>query len=179
MIRVLFVCTGNICRSPTAEAVFNAQAAARGLDTVLSAASAGTTDYHQGEPADQRSVAAAKKRGYDMSNQRASQIRIDDFARFNYIIALDSTHLRYLKTCQARLQDQSAHIVRLMDYVPENNLPKNQKTDVPDPYYGGSTGFDVVLDLVEAGCTGLIEHIISETKRKSGSSGQKSDGSQY
>ncbi len=166
LIRVLFVCTGNICRSPTAEAIFNAQAKAQGLADMFEADSAGTTDYHQGEPADRRSITAAKKRGYDMSNHRARHIRDHDFTRFDYIVALDHTHLQYLKSQQKRLENGSSHIVTLMDYIPEKNRSEDQKTDVPDPYYGGPAGFDLVLDLSESGCAGLIAHIIADTKRK-------------
>ena len=155
MIRVLFVCTGNICRSPTAEGVFAAELVRQGLDDGVATDSAGTHAYHVGEPPDQRSIQAARLRGYDIEHLRARQVRPSDFERFDLILAMDSGHLRQLRgQCPSEYQDR----IRLfLDFAPETGV-KN----MPDPYYGGPQGFEHVLDLVEAGVRGLITHLKTE-----------------
>ncbi len=151
-IRVLFVCTGNICRSPTAEGVFRALAKAAGLDGRVEVDSAGTGGWHVGEPPDARSQEAAAHRGIDLSDLRARQVAPGDFAAFDYVVALDRGHLQAL-----RRMAPPDHLDRLHLFL--NHARDLDLEDVPDPYYGGANGFDHVLDLVEAGCRGLLAHI--------------------
>ena len=146
---VLFVCMGNICRSPTAEGVFRHHAELAGMAERLHIDSAGTHAYHVGEPADRRARAAAERRGMSLDGIRARRVRVEDFERFDYIIAMDEDNL-------ARLRDESPeeyhHKLRL--FLEFSGGPERE---VPDPYYGGSAGFERVLDLVEAASRGLLE----------------------
>jgi protein-tyrosine phosphatase len=143
-MKVLFVCTGNICRSPTAEGVL--RQLARLEDLRLHVESRGTHDYHVGEPPDERAQYHAQRRGYDLSAQRARHVSADDFERFDMIVAMDRGHLRLLeRSCPAE------HRRKLRLFVPGQ--------DVPDPYYGGPDGFEAVLDLVEEGCRRLLHEI--------------------
>lgn len=152
MYRVLFVCTGNICRSPTAEGVFRAMVEASGLTGEIEADSAGTIAFHGGEPPDRRAQEAALERGIDLSSQRARQVTKDDFDRFDLLIALDRSHHGELMEMCPKGQD---HRVRLLlDYAPQVST-----SDVPDPYYGGIGGFGFVLDVIEAGSAGLLAEI--------------------
>lgn len=152
MVRVLFVCTGNICRSPTAEGVFRALVEAAGLAGRIAVDSAGTIAYHAGEPPDERTQATALDRGIDLSRQRARQLVDADFQHFDYLVALDrSHHSRLVEACPP---DESHRICMLMDFAPDSGI-----RDVPDPYYGGSGGFDRVFDMVAAGAAGLLEDI--------------------
>jgi len=141
---VLFVCTGNICRSPTAEAVLRHLAAEEGID--LRIASAGIGDWHVGSAPDKRAQHHAKGRGYDMSALRARQVRPSDFAEFDLILAMDGGHLQAL---QRMAPPGQRHKVRLFI----------AGRDVPDPYYGGPEGFEQVLDLVEAACRDLLQEM--------------------
>ena len=141
---VLFVCTGNICRSPTAEAVLRHQAKEAGIELLVE--SAGIGRWHVGCPPDQRAQHHAKGRGYDLSRQRARQVEPFDFERFDLIVAMDRGHLREL---QSMAPPQRRERIRLL--VPER--------DVPDPYYGGPEGFERVLDLVEAACRDLLQEL--------------------
>lgn len=149
---VLFVCAGNICRSPTAEGVFRRFLTIAGVAQWVSVDSAGTNGYHDGAPPDPRSVSAAARRGYDLSKLRARRVIDVDFARFDYLLAMDRTNLEYLqKKCP------EAHLPKLrllLDYAPSAT-----HREVPDPYYGGPEGFEVVLDLVEEGAEGLLDHL--------------------
>ncbi|QYK42654.1 MAG: low molecular weight phosphotyrosine protein phosphatase [Paracoccaceae bacterium] len=145
--RILFVCLGNICRSPTAEGVFRTMAARAGLDA--QADSAGTGGWHRGEPPHPETVATAARRGYDLSSLRARQVVAADFGRFDLIIAMDGQNLRDL----ARLAPPGAPEPRLLlPYAPQLS-----RSDLPDPWYTGD--FEETLDLVEAACAGLIDRL--------------------
>jgi protein-tyrosine phosphatase len=149
MRRVLFVCLGNICRSPTAEAVFRDLLSRQAADLEIEVDSAGTHGYHAGSPPDARAVAAARRRGIDMSQMRARVIEEGDFERFDLVLAMDEQNYRRLRKLAP---PQHAGRVRLfLDYAPQL-----ERRDVPDPYYGGSTGFEDVLDLIEEAARGLL-----------------------
>ena len=141
---VLFVCTGNICRSPTAEGVLRHLAAEEGME--LRIASAGIGDWHVGHAPDERAQHHAKGRGYDLSALRARQVRPGDFAEFDLILAMDRGHLRAL---ERMAPPEHRHKLRLFA----------AGRDVPDPYYGGPEGFEQVLDLVEAACRDLLREL--------------------
>ena len=152
MVKVLFVCLGNICRSPTAEGVFTALIHREGLSDVVSIDSAGTGAWHVGDQPDRRAQAAAKTRGYDLSTQRARQIKETDFWDFDYVIAMDSqNHSDLSMMAPTNAQNR---IRMFLSFAPEKGI-----RDVPDPYYGGADGFDHVLDLVEAASLGLLQDI--------------------
>lgn len=153
MTSVLFVCMGNICRSPTAEGVFRKllRETAPGLE--LRVDSAGTHAYHIGDPPDVRSQAAALERGVDISAHRGRQVMPEDFHRFDFVVAMDQDNLDRLKTL--RPKGAQAELKLLLDYAPEV-----ADKDVPDPYYGGKRGFEEVLDLVEQGSKGLLAEIL-------------------
>ena len=152
MVKVLFVCLGNICRSPTAQGVFTALINREGLSNVVSVDSAGTGAWHVGDQPDRRAQAAAKTRGYDLSTQRARQIKETDFLDFDYIIAMDSQNHSDLS-----MKAPTNALDRIRMFL--SFAPKEGITDVPDPYYGGANGFDHVLDLVEAASLGLLQEI--------------------
>jgi len=153
--RILFFCMGNICRSPTAEGVMRAKLAAAGLDVEVD--SAGTHGYHIGAPPDERSQEHAALRGYDLSTLRARKLMAADFERFDLVLAMDDDNLAHAeRLCPT---SQRHRLKLLMDYAPHAGNPH-----VPDPYYGGSAGFDEVLDLVEAACDGLIATGLPRTK---------------
>jgi protein-tyrosine phosphatase len=150
--RVLFVCMGNICRSPTAEAVFRHYVAEAGLADRIASDSAGTLDYHVGEPPDPRAQVAARRRGYDLSNLRGRQVSHWDFAEFDYVLAMDETNLR---TLERQCPPQYSYKLKLL-----MEFSAGTKTrDVPDPYYGGPRGFEEVLDMVEQAAQGLLRHL--------------------
>ena len=155
--RVLFVCLGNICRSPTAEGVLRALAAREAPGLSLEVDSAGTAGYHVGEPPDPRTRAAALRRGYNLSALRARMVEPSDFERFDLILAMDEENLRMLRR---RAPAQSQPRLRLLlEFAPEAGT-----TEVPDPYYGGPNGFEDVLDLVERAARGLIAHLRNESR---------------
>ena len=146
--RVLFVCMGNICRSPTAEGVFRHYLRTQAPDLHVEIDSAGTHDYHVGEPPDPRTVRAAAKRGVDLSSLRARQVQDADFERFDLILAMDHlNHATLLERCASR---QHARIRLLLEFAADAG-----RQDVPDPYYGDESGFEMVLDLVEQASVGL------------------------
>ena len=147
-VRVLFVCTGNICRSPTAEGVLRHMAKQAGVEVHVE--SAGTGSWHVGHPPDKRALHHTRGRGYDLSAQRARQVTRGDFETFDLIVAMDRGHLAALQA-----QCPTRHRAKLRLLVPER--------DVPDPYYGGAEGFERVLDMVEAACAGLLREITGAT----------------
>lgn len=149
---VLFVCMGNICRSPTAHGVFRQKLIEHGLADQVQVDSAGTHNYHPGSPPDERSQAHAVKRGYDLSDLRARQIADADFASHDLILAMDWDNLALIQAeCPAEYQGK---VRRLTEFCLKHESPV-----VPDPYYGGKDGFEHVLDLVEDACEGLIRHV--------------------
>jgi protein-tyrosine phosphatase len=151
-ISVLFVCLGNICRSPTAEGVFRKLLAEAGLDGRIRADSAGTGGYHVGAPPDARAMAAAKARGVDLSGIRARKVSSEDFEDFDLILAMDEDNLDDLQGFVSG--GSRARIGLLLDYAPGRN-----ERAVPDPYYGGKNGFERVLDLVTEACAGLVDDL--------------------
>lgn len=156
-MRILFVCLGNICRSPTAEVVFRTVASREAPDIVVEIDSAGTAGYHVGELPDRRTRQAAARRGYDLSQLRARVVEPRDFEYFDLILAMDSENLRVL---ERRAPPQARERLRLfLEFAPEAGI-----TEVPDPYYGGPNGFEDVLDLIEAASRGLIEHLRRQSR---------------
>ncbi len=152
MVKVLFVCMGNICRSPTAQGVFTKVVQEHGLEDLISVDSAGTHDYHIGKPPDERAQEAAEGRDVDLSSLRARQVEVGDFARFDYILAMDRDNLDILQAlCPG---DLNGRVRLFMDFAPEVS-----DREVPDPYWGGPRGFERVLDMVEAASRGLLGHI--------------------
>jgi protein-tyrosine phosphatase len=147
--KVLFVCLGNICRSPTAEGVLRHLAAKEAPGLSLEIDSAGTADYHIGAPPDPRSQRAALQRGIDISALKARQVAADDFARFDLILAMDAENLRELRAMQPR--NSRASLKLFLEYAPAVAL-----RDVPDPYYGNAAAFETVLDLTSAAARGLL-----------------------
>ena len=154
-MRILFVCLGNICRSPTAEGVMRRMVAKAGLDGEIEIDSAGTGAWHVGSPPDPRSTQAAHRRGTVLQG-RARQVTADDFDRFDLLLAMDATNLHELRQ-RAPDADARAKVRLLREFDPASADAVD--LDVPDPYYGGPRGFDTVLDLVEAACAGLLEEI--------------------
>lgn len=150
-MKVLFVCLGNICRSPTAEAVFRYQVAAAGLEERIHIDSAGTADWHRGKSPDNRSCQFARHRGYDLESLRARQVCAEDFERFDLILAMDHDNLAHLQA----LRPASAR-AELDLFLKRYGLGCDA---VPDPYYGGDDGFEHVLDLVEQAGSALLKEI--------------------
>jgi protein-tyrosine phosphatase len=149
MVKVLFVCMGNICRSPTAQGVFETLVQRENLAQRIKIDSAGTHAYHVGEPPDPRATEAAKRRGVDLTTQRARKVKPEDFLEFDYVLAMDSSNYEALREiCHPDYEDR----LRLfLDFAPHLGVE-----DVPDPYYGGPQGFERVLDLIEAASEGLL-----------------------
>ena len=146
--RILFVCLGNICRSPTAHGVFETLVAQHGLVGLIDVDSAGTAAYHVGNPPDSRSIIAAAERGYQLDHLRARQAIAQDFNEFTHILAMDEDNLSNLKDIAPA--DYTGHLGLFLDFA------QCVEHEVPDPYYGGETGFDHVLDLVENASMGLL-----------------------
>jgi protein-tyrosine phosphatase len=153
---VLFVCMGNICRSPTAEGVFRHLVTEAGLDESIDIDSAGTHAYHVGNPPDRRARAAAERRGISLESIRARRVQPDDYERFSYIIAMDQDNLAILDE-----QADEGHRDKLRLFLEFSSGPEQE---VPDPYYGGPTGFERVLDLVEDASRGLLEELRGSMK---------------
>ncbi|HEC90119.1 MAG TPA: low molecular weight phosphotyrosine protein phosphatase [Alphaproteobacteria bacterium] len=143
---------GNICRSPSAEGVFRGLLESEGMERAIGVDSAGTHAYHIGEPPDPRSIEAARRRGIDLSRQRARKAHAMDFTRFNYVLAMDRENYSHLA---AICPPGEEHRLKLF----LNFAPELDRQDVPDPYFGGSHGFEVVLDLIETAAKGLLQHI--------------------
>ena len=159
MVRVLFVCLGNICRSPTAEGVFRKVVADAGLQHVIEARSAGTHAYHVGEGADPRSTHAARRRGYDLSAHSARRVTAADFDNFDYVLAMDRDNLRHLGVAAGGIASgkgtgRRAQVGMFLEFAPTARFD-----EVPDPYSRGEEGFELVLDLIESASEGLLEHI--------------------
>lgn len=154
-IKVLFVCMGNICRSPTAEGVFNALLASRELTDAFQVDSAGTHAYHVGDAPDLRAQKAARERGVELKHLRARKVRGEDFETFDHILVMDDeNHAILHEICP----DEHKYKIRhFLEYAPHL-----QRREVPDPYYGGAYGFERVLDLVEAASEGFIETLRRE-----------------
>lgn len=149
---VLFVCMGNICRSPTVEGVFRHVVQQHWPEAVIRADSAGTHAYHVGEPPDPRAQRAASKRGIDLSSLRARRITVEDFENFDLLLAMDELNLSMMRElCPPELAPK---VRRLMEFTSGRG-----HDDVPDPYYGGSNGFEYVLDLAEEASAGLLAHL--------------------
>ena len=158
--KLLFVCLGNICRSPAAEGVFLHLLEEQGLSDHFVVDSAGTGSWHVGNKADPRMRAAAERRGIHLPS-RARQIEIDDLSRFDLVVTMDSDNLRNVRSlAQEAGNNATATIRSMLSYARSTDL-----TDVPDPYYGGEQGFEQVLDLLEDACSGLIEEIKPKLKR--------------
>ncbi|MNX99863.1 Low molecular weight protein-tyrosine-phosphatase YfkJ [compost metagenome] len=153
MIKVIFVCLGNICRSPLGEGIFRHLVQDAGLADRFEIDSAGTGNWHAGKPPHHGSQRVAKERGLDISGQRARQIQIEDLDDYDYVVAMDTQNFTDIRDLDP-LRKTSAQVVRMMDFAPARGL-----TDVPDPYFGGPEGFDHVYDLVEEASRGLLEHI--------------------
>lgn len=151
-VNVLFVCLGNICRSPTAHAIFEQKVVDSKLQSQIVVDSAGTGDWHLGHSPDERATAAAAKRGFDLSPLRARLVTADDFSVFDYVIAMDNSNLSDLQ------------VMKPDSYLGELNLflayGADDTIEVPDPYYGDGNGFEQVLDLVEQASDGLLNHIV-------------------
>lgn len=147
-LRVLMVCMGNICRSPTMEGVLRARLAAYGLQDRIEVDSAGTHDYHIGRSPDPRTQAAAARRGYDLSALRARQVTQADFTAFDFVLAADEDNLANLARVRAGRGVEPLLLLSILE----------PGTEVPDPYYGGEQGFEQVLDMVEAACDAWCRH---------------------
>ena len=151
-VSVMFVCMGNICRSPTAEAVFRHYVESAGLSGHILIDSAGTHDYHIGDPPDLRAQRAAQQRGYDMEGLRGRQVEGGDFRRFDYVLAMDKANLSILQRLAP--PDSATQAKLFLEYARHH-----VEREVPDPYYGGANGFERVLDMVEDAAQGLLEEI--------------------
>jgi protein-tyrosine phosphatase len=168
MTKVLFVCLGNICRSPTAEGVFRKLLEDRKMTSQFDVDSAGTSDWHEGHSPDPRSQEEARRRGIDLGFIRSRPVRPEDFTRFDYIVAMDNANLDEL---EERCPDSLTHRLHLFtSFAPELGI-----TGVPDPYYGGPKGFERVFDIIEASARGLLAHI---ERAKAVSSGADTPGGQ-
>ena len=155
MIKVLFVCMGNICRSPTAQGVFEQLIAAEGLTHGIGADSAGTTAYHLGQAPDGRAAAVAAARGVDLTGYRARQVEAADFHAFDLVLAMDRDNFAAMERIVPR--ERAPRLRMFLEFAPGLGID-----DVPDPYYGGTDGFERVLDIIEAGSQGVLAHIRAE-----------------
>ena len=155
-IKVLFVCLGNICRSPTAHGVFVQKVRAAGLASRITVDSAGTAAYHIGKAPDSRSQLAAKQGGYDLSELRARQVVKEDFLEFDYVLAMDEQNLQELRVLHQSVAGDARCAPQLFLAMLQDSGPPSE---VPDPYYGGADGFVEVLQLCEDAADALLRHI--------------------
>jgi protein-tyrosine phosphatase len=153
-IRILFVCLGNICRSPLAESVFRHLVRDRGVEHLFEVDSAGTSGYHAGSPPDSRSVATARQRGVEVVGT-SRRLTPSDLRRFDYVVAMDAENHADIERLRATAGG-AARVHRLREWDPEAG-----DGDVPDPYYGGARGFDDVHDIVERACEALLDHLLA------------------
>ena len=151
-LAVLFVCLGNICRSPTAHGVFQDKVRERGFSSQIEVDSAGTAAFHIGAGPDHRSIKVAAERGYNLTGLRARQALAEDFQRYDYILAMDNENLRSLQAIAP--PESRAQLQLFLDFSSQKKF-----TEVPDPYYGGARGFDLVLDLIEDASQGLLDQL--------------------
>jgi low molecular weight protein-tyrosine phosphatase len=151
---ILFVCLGNICRSPAAEGVLRAKSRERGMKLFIE--SAGTGAWHVGDPPDPRMIKAAAKRGYDLAHQRARKVDLADFYEFDYLLAMDlANHTDLMEMAPS---NRDADVRLFLDFA------DCETRETPDPYYGGDGGFERVLDLIELGATGFLDHLEDESE---------------
>ena len=153
MIKVLFVCLGNICRSPLAEAIFNQKIKEMGLDEKFKSDSAGTSDYHIGELPDERTIKCAQKYGLDI-NHRGRQVNRTDFRDFDYIIAMDDSNVKNLNLMKERFRFHGKEV-----YLMRNFVEGTQGMAVPDPYYGGEEGFEEIYQILDEAIDGFLDHV--------------------
>lgn len=160
-MKILFVCMGNICRSPTAEGVVRRLLAERAPALPVQLDSAGTHGYHVGEPPDARAIEAASRRGIDLRGLRARRVEREDFQRFDLILAMDRDNLARLQQLQP--DESRARLALMLEYATDAGVE-----EVPDPYYGGPAGFEQALDLLEDAAEGLLQALRSELRRPVG-----------
>ena len=158
-MRILFVCLGNICRSPMAEGLFRRELERRGIDHLVEVDSAGTGDWHVGEPPDPRARRAIARRGVDISHLRGRQVRPRDLDDFDLILAMDAEN--YSDLLALADPEQAERIRLFMDFAPQAGV-----REVPDPYFGEEDGFETVLDLIQAAAEGLADHVEAELRRQ-------------
>ncbi len=159
-VRILFVCLGNICRSPTAEGVFRNMIAGTPLENTVEIESAATHDYQVGAAPDARSIDHAARRGVDLTPIRSRQIETSDFRRYDFVLAMDESNLAHLR---AMSPDRYASKIELFLNYASNKVQDQTRLEVPDPYMGNAQDFERVLDLVEDGCAGLVQHLLRVT----------------
>jgi protein-tyrosine phosphatase len=156
--RLLFVCMGNICRSPTAHGVMRHKVRTAGLERAIDVDSAGTHGWHEGDPPDERAIAHARRRGYDIADLRARPLRPADFERFDLLLVMDEDNRAAARRIGAAAQHGKLRMLT------EYGLGHRAR-EVPDPYYGGAAGFEHVLDLVEDACDGLLKQVVRDLRR--------------
>ena len=155
LYRVLFVCLGNICRSPTAQAIFEKRIIEHGLEEFFEIDSCGTGSWHIGKMPDSRAIEAAAKRGYSLNHIRARKMQVKDFDDFDYFVAMDRENLKEIeKLCPEKF---CGNVVLFSSFIKNSRL-----VDVPDPYYGGERGFDEVIDMIELGASDFLKSILSD-----------------